>query len=101
LRVDLDDQGTVEFCEVTYSEGEPQAMLDDTDLFGSPASAVAEILVASQRGRFEEDGHTFTCPTGLSLWRAVVPNDADAAADIDDRDGEYWRTVAIAAPGYW
>ena len=75
-------------------------MLGDTDLFGSPASDVAEVLISSQRGVFEENGHTFTCPSGLSLWRAVLP-DGDAEADADDRDGEYWRTVAVAAPGYW
>ena len=75
-------------------------MLDDTDLFGRPASDVAEILEASDHGRFEEDGYTFTCPTGLSLWRAVIPR-GDADADTDDRDGAYWRTVAVAAPGYW
>ena len=100
LRVDLDDDGNVEFCEATYTDGEPRAMLGDTDLFGSPASDVAESLISSQHGFFEEAGHTFTCPTGLSLWRAVLP-DGDVEADTDDRDGEYWRTVAVAAPGYW
>ena len=75
-------------------------MLENMDLFGSPASEVVEILKTSQHGQVEEDGYTFTCPTGLSLWRAVLPHD-DADTDIDDRDGEYWRTVAIAAPGYW
>jgi hypothetical protein len=100
LRVDLDDQGNVEFCEATYADGEPQAMLGDTDLFGSPASEVAEVLKASQHGYFEEDGYAFTCPTGLALWRAVLPH-GDADADTDDRDGDYWRTVAVAAPGYW
>ena len=82
-------------------------MLGDTDLLGRAANDVAEILGASQHGRFEEDGYTFTCPTGLSLWRAVLPHDADgdavtdADADTDDRDGAFWRTVAVAAPGYW
>lgn len=100
LRVDVDDQQNVEFCEVTFADGEPQAMLGDMDLFGRPASEVAEILKASQHGYFEEDGYSFTCPTGLSLWRAVLPHD-DGDADTDDRDGAFWRTVAIAAPGYW
>ena len=100
LQVDLDGDGNVEFCEATYADGEPRVMLGDTDLLGSPASEVAEILMSSQHGSFAEDGYAFTCPTGLSLWRAVVP-DGDADADTDDRDGNYWRTVAVAAPGYW
>ena len=103
LRVDVDDEGTVEFCEVTYADGEPRAMLGDTDLLGRPANEVAEILTSSQHGFLEEGGYTFTCPTGLSLWRAVLPH-GDADADSDDRDyrdGDYWRTVAVAAPGYW
>ena len=55
LRVDLGDDGNVEFCEATYSDGEPQVMLGDTDLFGIPAIEVAEILQSSQHGSFEED----------------------------------------------
>jgi hypothetical protein len=99
LRVDLDADGLVEFCEVTFDDGEPHVSLDGVDLLALPADEVAAHLSASLGGDFEESGYSFTCPSGLTLWRATLPEDGDA--NPNDRGGRYWRTVAVAAPGYW
>jgi hypothetical protein len=100
LRVDLDDPGDVVFCEVTYGDGGPQVMLEGTDIFGRPATEVAQILTAVHQGYFGDNGYSFTCPSGLALWRPVLPDDGEDY-DTDDRRGDYWRTAAVAAPGYW
>ena len=99
LRVDLDAHGLVEFCEVTFDDGEPHVSLDGLDLLGLPADEVAALLAASLGGDYEESGCTFRCPSGLALWRATLPEAGHA--NPDDREGRYWRTVAVAAPGYW
>ena len=99
LRVDLDANGLVEFCEVTYNDGEPHVSLEGVDLLGLPADEVAAHLSASMGGDYDESGYSFTCPSGLALWRAALPEDGDA--NPNDRGGRYWRTVAVAAPGYW
>ncbi len=99
LRVDLDADGRVEFCEVTFVDGEPQATLDGVDLLALPADEVAALVAASLGGGYEENGYSFTCPSGLALWRVALPGDGEA--DPDDRGGRHWRTLAIAAPGYW
>lgn len=99
LRVDLDAQGRVEFCEVTYEDGGPQTTFDGIDLLALPADQVATHLASSLGGSYEEGGHSFTCPTGLALWRPTLPGGDEA--DPDDRGGQYWRTLAVAARGYW
>lgn len=99
LRVDLDSKGRVEFCEVTFVDGEPRTTLDGVDLLALPADEVAALLAASWGGAYEEGGYSFTCPPGLALWRATLPGDGET--DPDDRGGRHWRTLAVAAPGYW
>ena len=99
VRVDIDEQGLAVLCEATFVDGDPQAVFDGIDLLGVPASEVAELLASTLGGYYEEGGHTFTCPSGLSLWRDSLPN--EGPANPDDRGGDYWRTVAVAAPGYW
>jgi len=99
LRVDLDADGWVEFCEVTFNDGEPHVSLDGIDLLARPADEVAAHLSASLGGDYEESGYSYTCPSGLALWRATLPEEGDT--NPDDREGRYWRTVGVAAPGYW
>jgi len=100
LRVDLDVSGVVEFVELTWDPTTPAAMYDGIDLLGTQADVVAQALISSDGGSFNEQGHGFACPTGLALWRPILPGSDDTQYD-EYRDGAYWATVAVAARGYW
>jgi hypothetical protein len=100
LRVDLDAEGLVEFCEVTFVGSGPLVIFGGVDLLGLPAAQVAEMLTSTLGGDYEEGGYSFISPSGLALWRPVLPSEA-GDANPDDRQGAYWRTVGVAAVGYW
>jgi hypothetical protein len=47
-------------------------------------------------------GYAFVCPTGLSVWRPILPEENDEPGHSPEyRDGRCWATVAVARPGYW
>ncbi len=58
-------------------------------------------ILHSEQPRYEEDGYSLVCATGLALWRQVKPEDVEGQPEDDHRDGRCWSTVAVAAAGYW
>jgi hypothetical protein len=101
LRVDIDFSGLVEFAELSWGPAAPAAATyAGIDLLGTPVEAVASALIISDAGYFAERGHSFVCPNGLALWRPVLPDGEDTQED-EYRNGAFWATVAVAAPGYW
>ncbi len=101
LRVDLDSSDLVEFVELSWDPAAPAAATyAGMDVLGMPVEEVAHALTVSDAGYFDERGHSFVCPSGLALWRPVLP-DGDDSQEDEYRNGAYWATVSVAAPGYW
>jgi len=101
LSVNLDEQGRVELVEVSHDpEFGWRALCDMSDLLAAPADEVRAILHPEQP-RYEEDGYSLVCATGLALWRPVKPEDVGDEPEDDHRDGRFWSTVSVAAAGYW
>lgn len=101
LRVDLDEQGRVEFVEVCHDEDFGwRTLYDGRDLLATPAEEVTAVLHREQP-RYEEDGYSLTCATGLALWRPVKPEDVQNEPEDEYRDGRCWSSLAVAAPAYW
>lgn len=101
LSVELDEDARVLFVEVSHDQELGwQALYDGRDLLTVPADDVLPLLHREQ-ARYEEDGHSLTCPTGLALWRPFLPEDDDDATEDDHHTGRCWVTVAVAAAGYW
>jgi hypothetical protein len=104
LCVEFDEQERVEFVEVTHdAELGWRVLYDQRDLLTVPADDAPAILHREQP-RYDEDGHSLVCPTGLALWRPITPETQDDDAtelEDDHQSGRCWRTVAVAAAGYW
>ena len=97
----VQNTSAVELVEVSHDpEFGWRALCDMSDLLAAPADEVRAILHPEQP-RYEEDGYSLVCATGLALWRPVKPEDVGDEPEDDHRDGRFWSTVSVAAAGYW
>lgn len=101
LRVDLDANDRTEFVELSWAPDGIRAVYRGSDLLRAPAEEVADLLARHEDGYPVEGGYAFVCPTGVSVWRPVLPDDDEPGHSPEYRDGRYWATVAVARPGYW
>jgi hypothetical protein len=102
LRVDLDAAGRTELVELSWDRDGVRPVYRGLDLLRASAEEVAGVLARHEGGYPAAGGYALECPTGLSVWRPVVPEDDDEPGHSPEyRDGRCWATVAVAPPGYW
>lgn len=102
LRVDLDATGRTEFVELSWDPDGVSPVYRGLDLLRAPAEEVADLLARHEGGYPADDGYAFECPTGLSVWRPILPEEDDEPGHSPEyRDGRCWATVAVGRPGYW